>query len=65
MLSEEMQDLIQTYKITSTSAGLYPKQETFAYYIFASPYIGVNSFEVLPHEVSDHSLLFLDFTLGL
>jgi endonuclease/exonuclease/phosphatase family metal-dependent hydrolase len=61
ILEQEMNNLIQIYQVGSTRTRLYPKKERFADYIFTSPEIIVNAFEVLNHEVSDHSPLFLDF----
>lgn len=61
ILEKGMQNLIQTYNITSTRTSLYPKKERFADYIFTSPEISINAFEVLKAEVSDHSPLLLDF----
>lgn len=61
ILEQGMNNLIKTYKVTSTRTSLYPKPEKFADYILTSPEITVNRFEVLKEEVSDHSPLLLDF----
>ena len=61
IVEDGMTNLVKTYKVTSTRTSLYPKPERFADYIFTSPDITVNSFAVLPDEVSDHAPLFLDF----
>lgn len=61
ILQKDMVDLIREYKIESTRTSLYIKPEKFADYIFTSPGIIINKFEVLKDEVSDHSPLFLDF----
>lgn len=58
-----MRNLIKEYKITSTRTELYKKPLQFADYIFVSPEISVNTFKVLPDVVSDHSPLYLDFSL--
>lgn len=61
ILEEGMQNLIRDHHITSTRTSLYPKEEKFADYTFASRDINVRSFRVLSDEVSDHCPLFLDF----
>lgn len=63
MLENGMTNLIKTYHVSSTRTSLYPKEEKFADYILISPDITSNKFEVLKDEVSDHSPLFLDFSL--
>lgn len=57
----KLNNLIQEYNVNSTRTSLYPKKEKFADYVLTSPEIGVNHFEVMQHEVSDHSPLLLDF----
>lgn len=61
ILEKDMKNLIHAYNVKSTRTSFYPKEEKFADYIFTSPEIKVNHFEVLKDEVSDHSPLFLDF----
>lgn len=61
ILAEGMHDWVAKYQIQSTRTPLYPKEEKFADYIFTSPEIQVNHFEVLKDVVSDHSPLLLDF----
>jgi endonuclease/exonuclease/phosphatase family metal-dependent hydrolase len=61
IIAEGMNNLIATYKITSTRTNYYPKEEKFADYIFTSPDIKVNQFAVLRDEVSDHAPLMIDF----
>lgn len=61
MLESGMKNLIEIYKISSTRTSLYQKEEKFADYVLTSPEITVNHFEVLSHEVSDHSPLLLEF----
>ncbi len=61
IIEKGMSNLIQLYNINSTRTHLYPKEEKFADYVFTSPEITVNTFEVLKNEVSDHSPLLLDF----
>lgn len=62
MVEKGMNNLIQTYKISSTRTSLYPKEEKFADYVLTSPEISVGHFAVLKEEVSDHAPLFLEFT---
>jgi endonuclease/exonuclease/phosphatase family metal-dependent hydrolase len=63
ILEEGMVNQIAINNIKSTrSVQYYPKAERFADYIFISKDIHVNSFKVLPDEVSDHLPLFLDFS---
>jgi endonuclease/exonuclease/phosphatase family metal-dependent hydrolase len=61
ILEAGMKNLIQLYDVRSTRTSLYPKDEKYADYIFTSPDIPIHTFQVLPHEVSDHSPLLLDF----
>src|ERR1700733_5235597 len=61
ILQKGMKNLIKDFKIQSTRTSLYPKEEKFADYVFTSPEITVNHFEVLKDEVSDHCPLLLDF----
>jgi endonuclease/exonuclease/phosphatase family metal-dependent hydrolase len=62
IIQKGMQDLIELYKVDSTRTSLYPKEEKFADYVFASPGIGIRHFEVLKDEVSDHSALLVEFS---
>lgn len=61
IIEHGMMNLIRTYNVASTRTSLYLKEERFADYIFTSPDIPINAFEVLQAEVSDHSPLLLDF----
>ncbi len=61
ILEKGMTNLIKKHDIKSTRSKLYPKDEKFADYVFTSPEIIVNSFEVLSDEVSDHLPLLLDY----
>lgn len=61
IIEEGMQNLVQLHNIRSTRSSFYPKEEKFADYIFTSPEITVKHFEVLPHEVSDHLPLLVEF----
>jgi len=61
ILEKDMNNLIKTFGIKSTRTSLYTKLEKHADYIFTSPEIKINHFEVAPNEVSDHSPLLLDF----
>jgi endonuclease/exonuclease/phosphatase family metal-dependent hydrolase len=63
MIEKGMRNLIQQFNIRSTRTSWYLKEEKFADYVFTSPEITVNHFEVLKDEVSDHSPLLLDFSL--
>ncbi len=57
ILEKDMKNLVKEYGITSTRTSLYTKPEKFADYVFISPNINVDSFEVLPEEVSDHAAM--------
>lgn len=57
-------NLIKIYDIKSTRTSYYDKPIKHADYIFVSKGIKVNDFKVLPHEVSDHAPLFLDFEVS-
>lgn len=61
MLEQNMNNLIKTFKVETTRTSLYTKPEKHADYIFTSPEIKINHFEVMPDEVSDHSALLLEF----
>lgn len=56
-----LRNLIKEYGITSTRTSLYKPAVRYADYVFVSPGVKVNHFEVLPDEVSDHNALMLDF----
>ncbi len=64
ILGTGMNDHIQIRNIKSTRTSFYPRSERFADYIYTSKNIAVNDFQVLPEEVSDHSALLLDFSVG-
>ena len=61
MIATGMNNLVETYNVTSTRTSYYPKEERFADYVFTSPEIKINQFAVLKDEVSDHAALLLDF----
>ena len=64
IVADGMINLIKKCNITSTRTRLYTKHKEpvlFADYVFLSPNIKINSFEVLKDEVSDHAPLLLDF----
>tara|TARA_B100001248_G_scaffold220746_1_gene176572 strand:+ start:14614 stop:15366 length:753 start_codon:yes stop_codon:yes gene_type:complete len=61
MLALGTQNLIDIYGVSSTRTSLYEKEERFADYVFATPEIGINQFEVMEDVVSDHAPLLLDF----
>ncbi len=56
-----LRNLIKENGITSTRTSFYTKPEKFADYTLVSDGIQVNTFRILPDEVSDHSAMFLDF----
>lgn len=64
IFENQLDNLVSRYKIQSTRTALYPKEEKFADYIFTSPSLRVKEFQVLSHEVSDHSPLLVDFQLS-
>lgn len=55
-----LQNLIKDHNITSTRTSLYEKDGKFADYAFVSNDISVQSFSILPDEVSDHAALYLE-----
>lgn len=61
LIESGMNNLIKKYDIHSTRSNLYLKTEKFADYIFVSPEIIINSFEVLNIEISDHLPLLLNY----
>ncbi len=54
-------NLVKEFNVSSTRTSLYQKPLRFADYIFVSPEIRVNHFEVLQDVVSDHHPLLIDF----
>ena len=64
ILEENMHNLVKDYNIQSTRTSLYPKAERFADYILTSNEIIVQDFKVLPDEVSDHSPLWVEFSVA-
>ncbi len=58
-----LRNMIKEYAITSTRTSFYPKPEKYADYIFVSKSIEVKNFQVLPEEVSDHSVLFIEIDI--
>ncbi len=61
MLEQNMNNLIKTFGVETTRTSLYTKPEKHADYIFTSPEIKINHFEVMPDVISDHAPLLLDF----
>ncbi len=64
IISNGMRDLVEEYDISSTRSSLYTKHTNpvlFADYIFTSPEIKINNFEVMADVVSDHLPLAIDF----
>ncbi len=55
-----LRNLIKEYGVISTRTSHYTKPEKFADYVFTSPEVEVNDFQVLRDEVSDHSPLVLE-----
>jgi endonuclease/exonuclease/phosphatase family metal-dependent hydrolase len=69
ILEQGMRNLVKDKKIKSTRTLLYrhyhnPKEPNFADYILVSPEIKVIEFKVLPDLVSDHSPLYLEYTVN-
>ena len=60
MIKNDMKDLIQEYRVTSTRTSYYNKENKYADYIFVSPNIDVTDFKVLPDEVSDHAAVYVE-----
>lgn len=60
IIEQGMNNLVQTYNITSTRTSFYPKAEKFADYVLTSN-VAIIDFKVMNHEVSDHAPLFLEF----
>ena len=64
ILSDNMQNCISRYNITSTRTSYYTKEERYADYMLLSKELQINEFKVLADEVSDHSPLLLDFQVA-
>lgn len=60
LFEDGLENLVRKYNVESTRTSLYTKEEKFADYMFTSPNLGVKTFKVLEHEVSDHSPLILE-----
>lgn len=56
-----LRNLIKEYNVTSTRTSLYKKEHRMADYVFVSGGIEIKTFKVLPHEVSDHSPILVEF----
>jgi exonuclease III len=56
-----LRNLIKENNISSTRTSLYKKEHRLADYVFASDGIKINNFKVLPHEISDHNPIYIDF----
>lgn len=63
MFEKEMTSLIRKYNVQSTRTSLYKKPEAilFSDYVFTSPEIKVENFEVIKDEVSDHAAVLIEF----
>lgn len=59
IIGNGLRDLIAEYGVVSTRSSLYTKPLKFADYMFTSPEVEVEHFEVLQDEVSDHLPLLL------
>lgn len=55
-----LRNLIKENNITSTRTSFYTKSERYADYAFTTPNLIVKEFKVLPDEVSDHSILYIE-----
>jgi len=58
--SNGLRNLINEHDIKSTRSSLYKKPGRYADYAFISNNLKLNSFQILPDEVSDHLAMFLD-----
>jgi exonuclease III len=58
--SNGLRNLIKEYNVKSTRSSFYTKPIRHADYVFISKKLKLNSFKVLPDEVSDHLAMFLD-----
>lgn len=58
-----VKNLIKEYNIKSTRTSFYKKPDKFADYIFVSQDIKIESFKLLPDEISDHAVLELVINL--
>lgn len=63
IIANGMNDHIKLNDITCTRTSLYPGVERYADYILTSNDVNVRKFKIMPDEVSDHSPLFLQFSL--
>ena len=65
IVQDGMCNLVEKYNIPTTRTNLYSKREEqpFADYVLTCPNILINTFQVLPDEVSDHAPLILDFAI--
>lgn len=59
IIGEGLRDLVGEYGVTSTRSSYYEKSIKLADYIFTSPEVEVEHFEVMQDEVSDHLPLLL------
>lgn len=64
LLAEGMHDHVKSSGVRSTRTSFYPGSEKFADYIFSTPDIVAQGFQVLEDEVSDHAPLFLEFSVN-
>ncbi len=60
IVNEGMSNLVDNYHVTSTRTSYYKKPIRFADYILLSKDLKEKHFEVMPDEVSDHSLLLVE-----
>lgn len=63
LLEENMKNLIVEHGITSTRSKFHRRKQKFVDYIMVSDDVGVNKFEVMNENVSDHLPLMLEFSV--
>lgn len=63
MFEADMTSLIRKYNVQSTRTSFYKKPEAvlFSDYVFTSPEIKAEKFEVIKDEVSDHAAVLIEF----
>ncbi len=62
IISEGLKDLIQENSIKTTRSQSFTGDQACVDHMLVSPYINIQSFQVLKEDVSDHLPLFLDFS---
>ncbi len=61
IIEQGMVNLVREHNVQSTRTSFYTKPDKFADYVFVTPDIAVRDFKVLPDEVSDHAVLYVEF----